>query len=267
MTDDRPTPSPRSGVAVADDSDVLIIPDVVVEADFEVEVIQVPEQGPPGPPGAPGVDGADGNTIIYGGSDPLASMGKDGDFYINTTTHFIFGPKVGGFWPTGVSLVGPPGPRGNSVLYGSGPPASATGVNGDFYIDTAASVIYGPKAAGVWPSSGTSLIGPPGPQGPPGIQGPPGNQGVQGPKGDQGNQGPKGDKGDQGDIGPPGDVIISYVQDTAPTGTIPDNTLWWETDTGQLYIYYNDGTSKQWVIACPQPDPICARRVASKCAL
>jgi len=27
------------------------------------------------------------------------------------------------------------------------------------------------------------------------------------------------------------------------------NQLWWETDTGILWLYYNDGTSSQWVQA------------------
>jgi hypothetical protein len=35
---------------------------------------------------------------------------------------------------------------------------------------------------------------------------------------------------------------------------VPDNTLWWDSDSGNLFIYYNDGNSKQWVIASPQPD-------------
>jgi len=36
-------------------------------------------------------------------------------------------------------------------------------VNGDFYLDTTAWVLYGPKASGVWPGPGTSLVGPAGP--------------------------------------------------------------------------------------------------------
>src|SRR5690606_21429229 len=44
------------------------------------------------------------------------------------------------------------------------------GVNGDFYIDTAADAIYGPKTAGAW-GSGTSLIGPQGEQGETGAAG------------------------------------------------------------------------------------------------
>src|SRR6516162_10049702 len=54
---------------------------------------------------------------------------------------------------------GPPGPRGNSVLYGYGPPTISTGVNGDFYIDLRTALMYGPKAGGAWPP-GFSLIGP-----------------------------------------------------------------------------------------------------------
>jgi hypothetical protein len=36
---------------------------------------------------------------------------------------------------------------------------------------------------------------------------------------------------------------------------VPDNSLWWESDTGVLYVRYNDGDSTQWVIASPMPDP------------
>jgi len=38
----------------------------------------------------------------------------------------------------------------------------------------------------------------------------------------------------------------AYVSDTAPVS--PTNgALWWDSSTGGLYIYYNDGTSSQWV--------------------
>ncbi|HEV3309817.1 MAG TPA: hypothetical protein VG815_04815, partial [Chloroflexota bacterium] len=79
---------------------------------------------------------------------------------------------------------------GNTVLNGTAAPLGGQGGVGDFYIDTSADVLYGPKflsctgsglkrqCAGVWPSQGTSLVGPPGPKG---DQGDPGNQGVPGP--------------------------------------------------------------------------------------
>lgn len=38
-------------------------------------------------------------------------------------------------------------------------------------------------------------------------------------------------------------VIIS---DTPP-GTARDNQMWWETDTGNMFINFNDGSGNQWV--------------------
>jgi hypothetical protein len=38
------------------------------------------------------------------------------------------------------------------------------------------------------------------------------------------------------------------VSDTPPGSPTP-GALWWESDTGTLWIYYNDGTSSQWVMA------------------
>lgn len=50
------------------------------------------------------------------------------------------------------------GPRGNTILSGMGAPASGLGTNGDFYLDTAVSALYGPKSSGAWPT-GVSLTG------------------------------------------------------------------------------------------------------------
>jgi len=63
-------------------------------------------QGPAGPAGADGADGADGATVLNGSIDPTTE-GVDGDFYINTSNNTIFGPKTGGSWGSGTSLVGP----------------------------------------------------------------------------------------------------------------------------------------------------------------
>lgn len=53
-----------------------------------------------------------GNTILSGASNPASGTGSDGDFYINTSSYTIFGPKAAGAWPAGVSLVGTPGSAG-----------------------------------------------------------------------------------------------------------------------------------------------------------
>lgn len=44
------------------------------------------------------------------------------------------------------------GGSGNTILSGSGAPSGALGVNGDIYLDTAATRLYGPKTAGAWGS-------------------------------------------------------------------------------------------------------------------
>lgn len=103
-----------------------------------------------------GTPGADGKTVLYGTAAPTTE-GVNGDFYIRTTTNFIYGPKAGGVWPTGVSIVGAPGAAGNTVLYGTAAPTTE-GVDGNFYIRTTTSFLYGPKAGGVWPA-GVSMIG------------------------------------------------------------------------------------------------------------
>jgi len=109
-----------------------------------------------------GADGVDGNTILYGVVNPTTE-GNDGDFYINTTTDFIFGPKgesVPGTWPPGTTLGGADGEDGNTILYGTDDPTTE-GKDGDFYINTATSFIFGPKGVptpGVWPA-GTTLGG------------------------------------------------------------------------------------------------------------
>jgi hypothetical protein len=43
----------------------------------------------------------------------------------------------------------------------------------------------------------------------------------------------------------------AVISDAAPTGTLQAGQMWWESDTGSLYIYYNDGDSSQWVMVVP----------------
>lgn len=73
--------------------------------------------GPQGPAGAAGVDGIDGNTILNGATNPNAAIGNLGDFYLNTTTNQLFGPKTAGGWGTGVSLIGPAGTGGTGSAW------------------------------------------------------------------------------------------------------------------------------------------------------
>lgn len=81
---------------------------------------------PTGATGATGSAGADGKTILSGASDPT-TQGVNGDYYINTTTYYIFGPKTSGTWGTGVSLIGPQGSTGATGATGSTGATGATG--------------------------------------------------------------------------------------------------------------------------------------------
>jgi hypothetical protein len=218
---------------------------IVVTTDSDVEVLQVLSPGPPGPPGPegppstvvgppgpPGPQGPRGNTVGYGPADPVNTYGANGDFYINTTTNFIFGPKLGNIWPAGTSIVGPQGQKGdkgdkgdqgikgdvgvqgpigltgadgNTVLYGAANPAAAVGVNGNFYINTTTNFLFGPKMGGAWPA-GTSLVGPQGPAG----------------------------------------TAQMIIADNPPAGA-SDGSVWYESDSGLTFLRVNDGTSTQWV--------------------
>lgn len=110
-----------------------------------------------------GPDGLNGKTVLSGSSTP-DDEGEDGDFYIRTSNWTIYGPKTAGAWGSAVSLMGPAGADGRTVLNGTTAPANGLGEDGDFYIRTSNWTIYGPKASGIW-GSATSLFGPTGPAG------------------------------------------------------------------------------------------------------
>ena len=90
--------------------------------------------GAAGPTGPSGPTGPGGQTILSGTSDPTSGVGTDGDFYINLTTDYFFGPKASGVWPVGFSLIGPNGPQGSTGPTGPtgpvGPPGGPPGPTG-----------------------------------------------------------------------------------------------------------------------------------------
>ncbi|QRQ85978.1 hypothetical protein [Cupriavidus oxalaticus] len=131
---------------------------------------------PPGVPlgGGTGSSGAGGGIVLAGAGAPDNSVGNNGDYYLDTNTWTLYGPKANDQWPAGVSLVGQPGGgtggtggtdgtgggtvgNGGHVLYGSGAPGDSIGVDGDFYFDTSTSTLYGPKQDGKWPATGVAM--------------------------------------------------------------------------------------------------------------
>ena len=73
-----------------------------------------------------------------------------------------------------------------------------------------------------------------------------GDKGQKGEIGADGNDGAAGQKGEKGD-GSAGGAQVT-ISDTAPTSPTPANgDMWWESDTFDLHVYYEDGSSNQWV--------------------
>lgn len=60
-------------------------------------------------------EGPRGAAILYGTAAPTSADGRDFDFWIDTAASMLYGPKVGGAWPAGVSLVGATGATGASA--------------------------------------------------------------------------------------------------------------------------------------------------------
>jgi collagen triple helix repeat protein len=136
------------------------------------------QTGPMGPAGTRGATGAAGPQGSKGDTGAAGPQGAKGD----------------------TGTLGPAGANGHTILSGQGAPPTNVGANGDFYLDTAGSAVYGPKTDAGW-GSPSSLVGAAGAKGDTGASGP---QGPQGPKGDTGDAGPQGPVGPQGFPGPQG---------------------------------------------------------------
>ena len=172
--------------------------------------------GPAGVNGINGTNGLDGNTTWNGAGTPVATNagGTSGDFYLDTTSNLLYGPKVGPSWVgvIGVSLVGPSGANGPQGLMGPAGPQGPTGLIG-------ATGVQGP----IGPAGATGSQGPIGAtganglEGPTGLTGAPGAQGPIGPAGATGSQGPIGATGPQG---PSGLLAFGYFYALMPS----DNT-------------------------------------------
>jgi hypothetical protein len=82
----------------------------------QVFSMQTGPQGPQGVAGTNGTNGTNGFSVLNGITTPSNSTtGVNGDFYINTSTYTLYGPKTGGAWGDGVSLIGSGLPNGGST--------------------------------------------------------------------------------------------------------------------------------------------------------
>ncbi len=178
-------------------------------------------QGLVGPSGPQGIQGVAGQTIIagqavlHGTSDPDVGVGASGDFYINTTTNVLWGPKGSSTWPVvGVSMVGPAGSQGIQGVAGLVGATGATGAQG---------------AAGIaGPTGLTGAQGAQGIQGIQGIQGPIGLTGLTGTTGAAGTNGTNGANGLDGKT-----ILNGLVAPIASQGV--DGDFYLNTATSTMY--------------------------------
>jgi hypothetical protein len=171
------------------------------------------------------------NTIHAGEGAPPENLGTSGDWYIDTDTFTLYGPRAD-TWGEGIELatraqiteltVGGslPGGAGTSATIDAGTvttgsfdaPASVTNSGTEFAAVFDFVIPAGPPGDPGEPGE-QGETGPTGPAGPTGSTGPQGATGPQGPQGETGPQGPQGTQGIQGDPGEQG-----IQGETGPTG-------------------------------------------------
>ena len=136
------------------------------------------------------------NTILNGKGQPISSLGINGDFYIDTRSLLIYGPKAKGKWPLPQNLQGPIGATGVTGISGS------DGKNGsDAKSGTANANVVGTTG----PQGERGLTGAAGPAGPAGAAGSSGSGGgTPGATGATGAAGSPGAPGSAGSVGPAG---------------------------------------------------------------
>ena len=145
---------------------------------------------------------------------------------------------------------GPPGPTGSPGADGADGADGNDGGAGP----TGPTGPTGP-AGPPGPTGGSGGSGPPGPPGNDGADGADGADGSNGPTGQTGPTGPAGPAGPPGPTGPSGPQGVAGLDigTSAPSGPSTVGDLWWESDTGHLYVYYNDSNSSQWVAVSQGP--------------
>jgi len=190
------------------------------------------------------------NTILNGKGVPLNTLGINGDFYIDTRSLLISGPKANGKWPSSRSLqgangvngidgkngtsaknvttastvagpVGPQGERGEKGVDGSAGSNGSAGADG---LPGAAGAQGPAGATGPAGSGASGAQGPAGATGPAGsgatgAQGSAGANGSRGETGTVGSQGASGARGETGTAGPSEVTNISIPTWTLQTAT------------------------------------------------
>jgi len=165
------------------------------------------------------------NTLLNGKGVPAASLGINGDFYIDKTAMNLYGPKTLGKWPLPVSMRGAVGPMGPVGVDGKAGERGATststagiagskGETGAIGPVGATGAPGSSGAGGAGPTGATGAIGATGSSGTNGTNGIAGTSGI---NGTNGTAGANGERGLQGSTGSTGDQGLTGL--TGLTGT------------------------------------------------
>ena len=173
------------------------------------------------------------NTVLNGKGAPANTLGINGDFYIDTRSLMISGPKTNGKWPSSRSLQGANGTNGIDGKNGTSAknvstastvagPAGPQGERGEKGVDGSTGANGGAGADGLPGASGAQ--GPAGATGPAGsgatgAQGPAGAIGARGETGTVGSIGAVGARGETGTVGPSEVTVIAIPTWTLQTAT------------------------------------------------
>jgi hypothetical protein len=206
------------------------------------------------------------NTILNGKGAPLSSTGIDGDFYIDTRSLLIYGPKKNGKWPAPQNIQGPVGANGADGKNGNegktvssastiAGPTGAQGLQGEKGEkgDKGEPGVAGAAGANgsAGPAGPTGATGPQGATGssgggPAGPAGPTGATGATGPKGETGTAGTNGTNGSDGSQGLRGETGAAGTNGTNGTNGLPGPTGP-KGDTGNVGAIGATGPSNVYV--------------------
>jgi hypothetical protein len=223
-------------------------------------------QGIQGPQGAPGQILTSG-SIFTGNGVPSDTLGVDNDIYIDNVTANLY-QKQSGHWVLQTNIKGVKGDKGDqgnpgvagtagadgdTILIGSGVPASGLGNNGDLYIESVTFTLY-QKSGGAWSQIGV-FRGPAGSSirvaagAPSNSLGVDGDSYVNATNGDlyvrtagtysiagniRGPQGPAGSQGSAGVAGPTGSSTL-FGTNAPSSGLGADGDSYIATSTYHLY--------------------------------
>jgi hypothetical protein len=170
------------------------------------------------------------NTVLNGKGAPSNTLGINGDFYIDTRSLLISGPKKSGKWPVARSLQGANGTNGTDGRNGNDAknvatassvagPVGPQGERGEKGID---GIAGSNGAAGASGSTGPAGATGPAGSGSTGAQGPSGSNGTNGTNGTNGSAGGTGLTGARGETGTVGPSEVTDI--SIPTWTLQTAT-------------------------------------------